>query len=109
MHYLRDRLSFPDYPAGAASMTSSLCTLIAEKVGEPFGLFFCTGEGRFFPDGTEESSGCVVTRSGRHFDFWTGWDATHGHLSLERWQPLVSHDEWFDDTEYVDAVAEAQR
>jgi hypothetical protein len=86
---------------------SDIRALIGEKVGEPFGLFFCTGEGRFFPNGDEESSGCVVTRSGRHFDFWTAWDAQSKQMILEHWHAIVPHDDWFENAEYVDAIAEA--
>jgi hypothetical protein len=89
---------------------SDLPTLIAENVGEPFGLFFCTGEGSFFPNGEEESSGMVVTRSGRHFGFWTGWDYEQNCLTLDQWYVDLDDESraaYAADAEYLDAVAEA--
>ena len=82
-----------------------LTRLIAERLpGGRYGVFFGCGEGDFFPDGTEESSGSVVTEDGEHYGYWTGWDATAAGVRFNKWQRLdCDGSEWADDEEYQDA------
>lgn len=85
----------------------ALTRLIEERLpGKRYGVFFATGEGRFFEDGTEESSGSVVTEDDDHYDYWTGWDADAGRATFVRWQPIEGceeHGGWRGDQEYRDA------
>jgi hypothetical protein len=52
--------------------------------------FHVTGEGRYFPDGTEDVSGYVVDDRGREFFFWTGWDAERGAVIFRTWEEVES-------------------
>ena len=84
----------------------TLHDLIRERVGgQRFGLFFCVEEDE------EESSGCVVTEDGRHFEFWTG--CQNGRMVLAEWQEIEAYEVdkagWLESAEYRDALAEVGR
>lgn len=83
----------------------TLTRLIEEKLpGKRYGVFFTVGEGYFYPDGTEESSGSVVTEDDEHYDYWTGW--RDGAACFVQWQPIEGCTEagcWADNREYRDA------
>lgn len=82
----------------------TLTRLIAEKIpGQRFGVFFSTGEGRFFPNGEEESSGCVVTDRDDHYHYWTKWDHWAGRAAFDGWDSLPPQNDWYNDEEYRDA------
>lgn len=84
----------------------SLAWLINERLGgRRYGVFFATGEGSFFPNGVEESSGCVVDEDGRHYAYWTGWDGAAGRARFDQWE-LIADGGW-DDEEYRDARRDA--
>jgi hypothetical protein len=86
----------------------ALAGLIREQLGAlRYGVFFCTGEGSFFPDGVEEASGQVVAEDGRHFTFWTTWDEAAGAPTFAWWDEVDPDASWDRDTEYRDARAEA--
>ena len=70
--------------------TETVHALIAEKGGEPFGLYFTTGEGKFYPNGEEECSGNVVAKDGREYTFWTGW--RDGGVVLDAWSEIAPCD-----------------
>ena len=63
-----------------------LDTLIRAKGLKRWAYFFTTGEGCFFPDGTEECSGNVIDEYGRDFFFWTDWDAEHNTPMMRIWE-----------------------
>lgn len=57
------------------SQTEIIDKLLAEDLGtSEFRVFFCTGEGMFFPDGCEEATGFVITRAQRCCFWATDWD-----------------------------------
>ena len=86
----------------------TLAALIREKIpGKRFGVFFSTGEGRFYENGWEECSGSVVTEDDEHYDYWTGWDADHQCVKLNRWVPYERNGAWSSVREYQDARREA--
>lgn len=78
----------------------ALRRLIEERGIERYGLFFGTGEGSFFPDGTEEGSGYVVDHLGRVFFWWTGWDAERGAVNFETWEQVEPDPVWTQSAEY---------
>jgi hypothetical protein len=82
-----------------------LDALVRAKGLERYAYFFVTGEGRFLPDGTEESSGCVLDASGRVFSFWTGWDAGRGQKILAEWEEVSVEPHWRRSAEYRRARA----
>ena len=80
----------------------TIARLIEARIpGQRYGVFFSTGEGSFFPNGREESSGAVVAEDGEHYDYWTGWDAERGVERFDTWQHIDDdRDGWMDDAEY---------
>lgn len=92
----------------------TLRAAITERLdGERFGIFFDSGEGRFYPNGFEETSGQIVTASGRHFTFWTDWDETNARVTFDWFRELEPDEmvcaaaDWADSKEYRRARAEA--
>jgi hypothetical protein len=53
-----------------------------------YAYFHVAGEGRFFPDGTEDVSGYVVDDRGREFFFWTGWEPERGAVTFRTWEEV---------------------
>ncbi len=78
----------------------TLRQLIRARGIERYGLFFGTGEGSFFPNGTEESSGYAIDDRGRVFFWWTGWDAERGAVTLETWEEVEPDSAWDQSAEY---------
>jgi hypothetical protein len=68
-----------------------------------FGYFSVTGEGRFWPDGTEESSGNVIGPDGRVFLFWTAWDAERVAPTFRIWREQPTRERWLRCAEYRSA------
>jgi hypothetical protein len=65
-----------------------LAQLIEEELtGRRYGVFFNSGEGALLPNGEEEQSGSVVDQDGRHYFYWTGWDAAGGRVCFDIWEP----------------------
>jgi hypothetical protein len=60
--------------------------LIAQRLPGRFAIFYDVGEGKIFPDGTEDLSGCVVDERGDHYFFWVDWDADAGQPILGTWE-----------------------
>ena len=73
--------------------------LIRDRVDQRYGVFDVTGEGRKLPDGSEESSGFVITAEDRVFFFRLGWDHVNGRPTLTTWEEDELDPEW-DDVEY---------
>jgi hypothetical protein len=71
-----------------------------------YGLFFCSGEGKFYPDGTEEFSGNAVDRDGRIWMFWTEWDAERSAIGFAYWVEIVPDSRWVGSSEYEQARAQ---
>ena len=46
--------------------------LVSARIFGPHAFFFVSGEGTFFPNGVEESSGFAIDRDGHVWSFWTG-------------------------------------
>ncbi len=90
----------PD-PRGRASLDA----LIRAKGLKRWAYFFTTGEGTFFPDGSEECSGNVVDEQGRVFFFWTAWDAERGIPKLRIWEREDPEPRWAESAEYHRARA----
>ena len=80
--------------------------LIAETLpGQRFGIFYSTGEGRFYPNGEEESSGFVVAEDGSHWFYWTTWQ--DGRVGFKIWESELYQEEWSDCPEYQSAAQAA--
>ena len=77
--------------------------LIAKQGVGRHGIFLMSGEGRYTPDGFEETSGFVVDAQEQVFFFWTGWNEAHGQTEFRTWQPVPAEADWQDDEEYVAA------
>jgi hypothetical protein len=77
--------------------------LAARGIG-PHALFFVSGEGEFFPNGIEESSGFVVDHEGRVYSFWTGWDAERDEVGFTEWEQVEPEPSWREDEEYRQAL-----
>jgi hypothetical protein len=77
-----------------------LDTLIRAKGLKRWAYFFTTGEGCFFPDGTEECSGNVIDEYGRVFFFWTDWDAEHNTPMMRIWEQEEPESRWAASAEY---------
>ena len=77
-----------------------LARLIAARGVRRYGMFFVTGEGTFFPNGVEESSGFVVDQQGQVFSFWTGWDSSRREVTFSQWELVDPEVDWPDDDEY---------
>jgi hypothetical protein len=87
---------------------SDIHDLIREKLpGQRFGIFYGTGEGTFFPDGSEDSSGFVVAEDGSHWFYWTDW--IEGRAAFGTWESELFQDEWNECSEYSDALRAAQQ
>jgi hypothetical protein len=74
--------------------------LIAGRHIGTYAFFFLSGEGVFYPDGTEETSGHVIDSSGRTYAFWTGWDTNRGAVTLSQWDPVDAEPQWIQSPEY---------
>lgn len=74
--------------------------LIAERGIGRHGLFLLTGEGRFTPDGFEETSGYVIGEHDRSFFFWTGWDAGAEQTAFKIWRVAEPQTHWWKSAEY---------
>ena len=83
--------------------------LIRQHIGTvPYGLFFTVGEGKFLPNSApdeeiEESSGNVLTKDGRVYSFWFGWDPNRQSPALVEWEEITAETSWLDDPEYQQA------
>src|SRR6188472_1437875 len=82
------------------TILSTLDRLVQEQRIGRFAYFFLSGEGVFYPDGTEESSGHVIDESGRTYAFWTGWDAARGAVTLSQWDAVDTEPAWLQSAEY---------
>ena len=60
--------------------------LIAERLAGRFIILDDVGEGRIFPDNTEEISGSVLDEHGALWTFWTKWDDAANRLTLGIWR-----------------------
>ncbi|MDO8624180.1 MAG: hypothetical protein Q7R54_02380 [bacterium] len=49
-------------------------TLLQEKGIKRYAYLDGIGEGKIFPDGSESSSGTLLTDTGCIYNFWTDWD-----------------------------------
>ncbi len=74
--------------------------LVRGKGLRRFAYFGVTGEGRFWPDGTEESSGNVIDQQGHVFFFWTAWDAAQGVPTFRIWREQQPSPRWSRSLEY---------
>lgn len=74
--------------------------LVSARVFGPYAFFFVSGEGEFFPNGVEESSGFVIDRHGSVHSFWTGWDADRDEVTLVGWESVDPEPTWLEDDEY---------
>jgi hypothetical protein len=79
--------------------------LVRPRVQGPHAFFFVSGEGTFFPNGVEESSGYVIDRHGSVWSFWTGWDPDRGEVILTEWDYVIPEPSWLGDEEYQRARA----
>ncbi len=80
----------------------SLKALIRERIGDQqYGIFHNVGEGTFFPDGSEDCSGFVVTEDGAHYFYWTDWQ--DGRKTFGTWESELFQEEWTDSSEYLQA------
>ena len=77
-----------------------LDALVRSKGLERYAYFFVTGEGHFFPNGVEESSGSVIDDHGRVFDFWTAWDARRERPTFRFWRQVDPEPHWERSAEY---------
>src|SRR5207249_3105558 len=77
--------------------------LLAARGIDRYGLFFTSGEGDFFPNGVEETSGYVVDSQGQVYSFWTGWDDTRQDVHFTEWEPVEPEPDWLRDDDYVRA------
>lgn len=85
---------------------AAIHTLIADKKIGRYALFHEVGEGRQFPDGSEEMSGGVVDEQGRVYTFWTDWDAEHSRARFTTWDQIEPEPALAKSQEYLDARAE---
>ncbi len=85
------------YPTPQAK---ALHGLIREKGLEKYALFFVAGEGSEFPNGLEESSGCVIDGEGRIYSFLAGWDPGKGQPTFTLWEQIEPQPDWLEDSEY---------
>jgi hypothetical protein len=76
--------------------------ITARGIGQ-YGLFFVRGEGEFFPNGVEESSGFVVDGQGRVYSFWTGWDEARQEVHFSTWEQVEPEPEWLEDEQSLQA------
>ena len=74
--------------------------LVSARIFGPHAFFFVSGEGTFFPNGVEESSGFAIDRDGHVWSFWTRWDADQDAVVLAEWEMADPEPEWRDDDEY---------
>jgi hypothetical protein len=92
----------PDRYERAIAAIHALIT--ARGVGR-HALFHEVGEGRAFPDGSEEMSGYVVDETGRTYAFWTGWDAERSRARFTTWEPVTLEPRMLESHEYREARA----
>jgi hypothetical protein len=81
--------SFSDVDPG--TYRTDLRAAIMDRGLKRFALFGTSGEGKFNPDGTEETSGFVLNEDGQVWGFWTGWDRREQRLVIDDWwaEPLT--------------------
>jgi hypothetical protein len=87
---------------------ATLDTMIRQRIGaQRYGLFFSVGEGSFYPDGSEESSGTIVAEDGCHYSYWTDWDYVQGCQIFAIWRQINPQNDWRQNVEYRDARRDA--
>jgi hypothetical protein len=84
-----------------------LDTLIRAQGITRYGLFFCTGEGNYLPDGSEIGSGYVIAQDGAVYAYWTGWDTKAQRLTFETWEQIQPEPDWLEEAEYRNARKQA--
>lgn len=84
---------------------AAVSNLIAERLPGRFVILHDVGEGRIFPDDTEETSGYVLDERGDLWAFWTAWDADVGRLALGTWERVEATDRAAESAEYRRARA----
>jgi len=82
------------------SARALLDALVHARGLESWAYFFVTGEGRFFPNGVEESSGNVITPGGQVYTFWTGWDVGQAAVTFRIWREEQPEPRWMRSSEY---------
>jgi hypothetical protein len=92
-----------------AKSAAAVHGLIAERGLGRFATFYEVGEGDFHPDGTESTSGYVVTEDGREFYFWMEWDAQAGRTVLGTWEEVTGEATDSVSGEYAEALAAVGR
>ena len=86
-----------------------LNALVRERGLERFAYFLVTGEGRFFPNGVEATSGHVLDATGQVFRFWTSWDAERAQPSFKVWKLAPPNPRWERIGEYQRARGRGSR
>ena len=77
--------------------------LIRTRVFGSYALFFESGEGEYFPNGVERTSGLVINQRGHVWAFWTGWDTDRSEVVLTEWESVDPDPAWLEDDEYQEA------
>lgn len=77
-----------------------LTDLIRARGLDRFELFGVSGEGTFFGNGYETSSGFVLDSAGRVFYFWMGPGPDKERAILSTWEEETPGADWADDAEY---------
>jgi hypothetical protein len=71
-----------------------------------FVRFGSTVEGRFLPNGVDETSGYVLDEWERVFFYWTGWDEEAGRPIFTIWRRADDETNWLGDPAYQRARAQ---
>ncbi len=80
--------------------------LMREQGLRRFVRFGSTVEGRFLPNGVDETSGYVLDDRGRVFFCWTGWDEETGRPIVTIWRRAEDETDWSADPAYQRARAQ---
>jgi hypothetical protein len=84
-------------PRGEAS---TIHALLRARLGtRPYAIFWSVGEGRFMPNGEEEHSGYVLTKTECYF-FWTRWGERWQRPGFTVWRRGEPKADWYGQPEF---------
>lgn len=89
--------------SGLTRGAQMLRRLVGARIFGPYEFFFVSGEGEFFKNGVERSSGLVMNQHGQVWSFWTGWDDARDEVTLASWEAVPIEPDWSEDQEYREA------
>src|SRR4051794_21697409 len=83
--------------------SGTLHALLEKRGVVRYGVFFATGEGNEMQNGEEESTGYVISPTGRVYFYAIGWDRDTQTPTFTTWENVEIEPHWSDSPEYIHA------